>query len=314
MRELKSDNYNPGLQGWRISANGKAEFQDGVFRGKIVASEGVIGGWNIGSTRLRAGNIGLYSSGDYGGAIEFYNNLNERKGYLSRYEAGKYFGFALENRKYFSLEFRDNGEVLLSTGNSYAQIFLNSDTKDIILSHGSSSKASLSILIDRIGLSKPNYNYHQIWCIDNYIFFNPKNESGNRIYFGWDGTNYAFCPTNDNEVLLGASNKRWKQGCFVNLYCSNQVSGQYISGGDFIFKNDWVITEEEDALVFVNPKKEKVLKIESSGEIKKLSEKETYDYKKHLKKGEKGIESNISNSESMDSRTFSQQKRNKLNT
>jgi len=57
MRELKSDNYNPGLQGWRISANGKAEFQDGVFRGKIVASEGVIGGWNIGTDKLYGSGI-----------------------------------------------------------------------------------------------------------------------------------------------------------------------------------------------------------------------------------------------------------------
>ncbi len=57
MRELKSDNYNPGLQGWRISADGEAEFQDGVFRGKIVASEGKIGGWNIGTDKLYGSGI-----------------------------------------------------------------------------------------------------------------------------------------------------------------------------------------------------------------------------------------------------------------
>ncbi len=54
MRELKSDNYNPGLQGWRISANGEAEFQDGVFRGTIKSSSGEIGGWKIKSDMLES--------------------------------------------------------------------------------------------------------------------------------------------------------------------------------------------------------------------------------------------------------------------
>lgn len=57
MRELKSDNYNPGLQGWRISADGNAEFQSGIFRGKIVASEGKIGGWNIGTDKLYGSGV-----------------------------------------------------------------------------------------------------------------------------------------------------------------------------------------------------------------------------------------------------------------
>ena len=57
MRELKSDNYNPGLQGWRISADGNAEFQSGIFRGEIIASGGIIGGWTIGSNKLYGSGI-----------------------------------------------------------------------------------------------------------------------------------------------------------------------------------------------------------------------------------------------------------------
>jgi hypothetical protein len=53
MRDLQSDNYIPGQAGWRISSDGTAEFQSGVFRGTIQAASGTIGGWEITSEGLQ---------------------------------------------------------------------------------------------------------------------------------------------------------------------------------------------------------------------------------------------------------------------
>jgi len=73
MRELKSDNYNPGLQGWRISADGEAEFQDGVFRGTIEAKSGIFrgtieakSGFFRGTIEAKSGHIGGFNINDYG--------------------------------------------------------------------------------------------------------------------------------------------------------------------------------------------------------------------------------------------------------
>ncbi len=60
MKELKSDNYIPGTQGWIITADGEAEFQSGVFRGTIKASSGEIGGWEIDSNQIYKLKDGAY--------------------------------------------------------------------------------------------------------------------------------------------------------------------------------------------------------------------------------------------------------------
>ncbi len=76
MRELKSDNYNPGLQGWRISADGDAEFYNGFFRGEIIASGGIIGGWTISATKLYGSGIlegGIIRTAASGARIQLVN-------------------------------------------------------------------------------------------------------------------------------------------------------------------------------------------------------------------------------------------------
>lgn len=54
---IQSDNFISGIRGWRINAAGDIEANDAVFRGEIYASSGVIGGFNITSTKLYGGII-----------------------------------------------------------------------------------------------------------------------------------------------------------------------------------------------------------------------------------------------------------------
>lgn len=62
--EIKTTNYVAGVQGWSISGDGSAEFNDIVARGHIEANSGQIGGWNISATQLSSGNIIIDSNGE----------------------------------------------------------------------------------------------------------------------------------------------------------------------------------------------------------------------------------------------------------
>ena len=46
---IQAAGYVPATAGWRINGDGTAEFSQVVVRGTIFASQGAIGGWNIGS-------------------------------------------------------------------------------------------------------------------------------------------------------------------------------------------------------------------------------------------------------------------------
>jgi hypothetical protein len=94
-----------------------------------------------------------------------------------------------------------------------------------------------------------------------------------------DGSPLVF-PANHNTVILGASNYRFKSGYFVNLYSSGGFTT-----GDLIFKNNWVITEEDESLVFINPKGKKVLELTPDGEFKKVKDDKTYDNAKRFNEG-----------------------------
>lgn len=61
---IKSRNYVPGADGWKVLADGSAEFGNATIRGNITATTGAIGGWTIGSTTLSATGITLSSTGD----------------------------------------------------------------------------------------------------------------------------------------------------------------------------------------------------------------------------------------------------------
>lgn len=90
-------------------------------------------------------------------------------------------------------------------------------------------------------------------------------------------------PPSNNKVVLGASNYRWKDGFFVNIHSSGGFTT-----GDIVFKNDWVITEEEDKLIFINPAGKKVVELAPNGEIKKITnDNKVYNNAQKLKEEEK---------------------------
>lgn len=59
----QSTGYVAGSAGWRINGDGTAEFSGVVVRGTIFASQGAIGGWNIGSNYLQSTTYVLGESG-----------------------------------------------------------------------------------------------------------------------------------------------------------------------------------------------------------------------------------------------------------
>lgn len=59
----QSTGYVAGSAGWRINGDGTAEFSGVVVRGTIFASQGAIGGWNIGSNYLQSTTYVLGTSG-----------------------------------------------------------------------------------------------------------------------------------------------------------------------------------------------------------------------------------------------------------
>jgi len=89
-------------------------------------------------------------------------------------------------------------------------------------------------------------------------------------------------PANHDTVMLGASNYRFKDGYFVNIHSSGGFTT-----GDLIFKNNWVITEEDESLVFINPKGKKVLELTPDGEFKKIKDNKIYDNAKRFNEGAK---------------------------
>lgn len=60
---IQSQGYVPGSQGWKIHADGTAEFSGVVVRGAIYASQGTIGGSTIGANYMRSTNYVLNTSG-----------------------------------------------------------------------------------------------------------------------------------------------------------------------------------------------------------------------------------------------------------
>jgi hypothetical protein len=62
---IRSNVYNPGSDGWRISNDGSAEFSNVVVRGNIFSNVGTIGGWTLSSNSLASGtgSTTLYSNG-----------------------------------------------------------------------------------------------------------------------------------------------------------------------------------------------------------------------------------------------------------
>jgi hypothetical protein len=71
---IKSRNYVPGADGWKVLADGTAEFGSATIRGNITATTGAIGGWLINSTSIKdiAGTTGLSSLVTAGDDIRFW--------------------------------------------------------------------------------------------------------------------------------------------------------------------------------------------------------------------------------------------------
>ena len=71
---LQSKNFVSGTTGWRIDADGSAEFLDATIVGSITATTGFIGGWTIGTTSFTdtAGTVGLSSAVTAGDDIRFW--------------------------------------------------------------------------------------------------------------------------------------------------------------------------------------------------------------------------------------------------
>ncbi len=102
------------------------------------------------------------------------------------------------------------------------------------------------------------------------------------------GQNYllqtGLAPSINGGAILGFSNRRWDFGFFNNLW---SINGCYT--GDLIFKNNWVITEndEEDGLLIVNSKGDIVCEINDDGISTPKKVKKLKDFDKKMKKLEK---------------------------
>lgn len=71
---IKSRNYVPGSTGWKVLADGTAEFGSVVMRGSVTATTGAIGGFDIGSDYIRdvANSFGLSSTVTGGDDVRFW--------------------------------------------------------------------------------------------------------------------------------------------------------------------------------------------------------------------------------------------------
>lgn len=86
---MMSPNYKEGSTGWIIKENGDVEFQDGTFRGEIIAETGTIGGWTITASTLYADSQevildsgGVVSVGDTSGQHIELDGSNNRLAYF----------------------------------------------------------------------------------------------------------------------------------------------------------------------------------------------------------------------------------------
>jgi hypothetical protein len=89
----------------------------------------------------------------------------------------------------------------------------------------------------------------------------------------------SLMPWSHNTRHLGASDVRWRTGWFVNIFSSGGFTT-----ADLLFKNDWVITEEEDKLIFINPKGKKVIEVNPDGQIQKVKDNKKYNNVERFKK------------------------------
>ena len=71
---MESSNFVTGVSGWTILSTGDVEFNNGVFRGTLVATTGNIGGWTINATSITdtAGATGMSSTVTGGDDIRFW--------------------------------------------------------------------------------------------------------------------------------------------------------------------------------------------------------------------------------------------------
>lgn len=71
---LQSPNFRTGQEGWRIDAKGDAEFQNLISNGTITATDGSIGGFEIGEDYVRdaANSMGIASTVTGGDDIRFW--------------------------------------------------------------------------------------------------------------------------------------------------------------------------------------------------------------------------------------------------
>jgi len=88
---IKSENYIPGSTGWKVLADGTAEFGSATIRGNITATTGAIGGWLINSNSIKdvSGMTGLSSLVTGADDIRFWaGNVSASSAPFSVTEAG----------------------------------------------------------------------------------------------------------------------------------------------------------------------------------------------------------------------------------
>ncbi|ENM3958055.1 DUF1983 domain-containing protein, partial [Vibrio cholerae] len=73
---LQSNNYQAGLQGWRIAKNGAVEFSDGVFRGAVYADEGDFENVTINESCTIKGNL-EGATGSFSGTVRAENIIGD---------------------------------------------------------------------------------------------------------------------------------------------------------------------------------------------------------------------------------------------
>ncbi|MCO7020283.1 host specificity protein J [Vibrio paracholerae] len=73
---LQSNNYQAGLQGWRIAKNGAVEFSNGVFRGAVYANEGDFENVTINESCTIKGNL-EGATGSFSGTVRAENIIGD---------------------------------------------------------------------------------------------------------------------------------------------------------------------------------------------------------------------------------------------
>ncbi|GHZ69296.1 Phage-related protein, tail component [Vibrio cholerae] len=73
---LQSNNYQAGVQGWRIAKNGAVEFSDGVFRGAVYADEGGFENVTINESCTIKGNL-EGATGSFSGTVRAENIIGD---------------------------------------------------------------------------------------------------------------------------------------------------------------------------------------------------------------------------------------------